>query len=78
MNELDPHLRASALLMRVVGWGIIVAGPIAALAYAPGFFWGQLPARIPSLRPATSSFAVAGARPYLFMLFSLYSRGQSC
>ena len=72
MNELDPRLRASALLMRLVGWGTIVALPIVALAYAPGFFWGQLPPGFPLCGPPHPPSPYAGAHPYLFMLFSLY------
>ena len=72
MNELDPHLRASALLMRLVGWGTIVALPIVALAYAPGFFWGQLPPGFPLCGPPHPPSPYAGAHPYLFMMYSLY------
>ena len=72
MKELDRHLRTSALAMRLVGWGIIVGGPIAALAYAPGFFWGELPQGFPLLGPAHPASPYDGAHPYLFMLFSLY------
>ena len=32
MNELNQHFRASAILMRVMGWGIILGGPILAVA----------------------------------------------
>ena len=49
MNELNQHLRASALVMRLVGWGAILGGPILVLAYAPGFFWGELPTGFPLL-----------------------------
>ena len=72
MNKLNQHLRASALVMRVMGWGIIVGGPILALAYAPGFFWGELPPGFPALGPPHPPSHYAGDHPYVFMLFSLY------
>ena len=72
MKGLDPKLRTSARVMRLVGWGILVGGPIVALAYAPGFFWGELPQGFPLLGPAHPPSPYAGAHPYLFMLFSLY------
>ncbi len=70
--ELNRHLRASALVMRLVGWGFIIGGPIVALAYAPGFFWGELPQGFPLLGPAHPPSPLHGAHPYFFMLLSLY------
>lgn len=58
--------------MRVMGWGMILGGPILALAYAPGFFWGELPPKFPLLGPSHPPSHYAGAPPYIFMLFSLY------
>ncbi len=72
MDEPDQRLRASAVVMRVMGWGIILGGPIVALAYAPGFFWGELPPGFPLLGPAHPPSHYDGAHPYIFMLFSLY------
>ena len=54
MAELNKRLRASALLMRIVGWGGIVGGPVLSFAYAPGFFWGELPEGFPHFRPTPS------------------------
>jgi hypothetical protein len=73
MEVLDPPLRASALVMKLMGWGFIVGGPLAALAYAPGFFWGELPAEFPLLGPAHPPSHLEGAHPYLFMMLSLYA-----
>ena len=70
--KLDRNLRASALVMQLVGWGLIAAAPIVALAYAPGFFWGELPQGFPLLGPAHPPSPLHGAHPYLFMLLSLY------
>ena len=72
MNEPNQHLRESALVMRIVGWLVIVGGPIMVLAYPPGFFWGELPAGFPTIGPEHPSSHYAGEHPYLLMLFSLY------
>ena len=72
MNEPSQPLRASALVMKLVGWGTILGGPIAVLAYAPGFFWGELPHGFPLLGPAHPPSPYAGAHPYIFMIFALY------
>lgn len=72
MNELNQHLQASSLLMRLTGWGIILGGPILTLAYSPGFFWGELPLGFPLLGPAHPPSPYAGAHPYLLMIYSLY------
>jgi hypothetical protein len=69
---MQKNLRASAMVMRLMGWGFILAAPIAPLLYAPGFFWGELPAGFPLLGPAHPSSHLQGAHPYLFMMLSLY------
>lgn len=71
MNEMNQHLRASALLMRLTGWGIILGLPIAVLGYAPGFMWGSHPAELPVMVPHPES-PLNGLHPYLFMILSLY------
>ena len=72
MNIPDQRLRASALLMRLMGWGIILGGPVLVLGYAPGFFWGELPPGFPLLGPAHPPSPYAGAHPYIFMIFAMY------
>lgn len=72
MSELNPHLRTCARLMRLMGWGIIIGGPIMMLAYAPGFFWGSLPPGFPLCGPPHPPSPYAGMHPYLFMLYALY------
>ena len=72
MKELSQHLRASALVMRLVGWGTIIGGPILVFAYAPGFFWGELPPGFPLCGPPHPPSPYAGAHPYLLMIFALY------
>ncbi len=72
MAERNQHLRTSALVMRVVGWGMIVGGPILLIAYPPGMVWGELPAGFPLLGPPHPVSPHDGMHPYLFMIFSLY------
>jgi uncharacterized membrane protein len=72
MNELDPRLRASALVMRLIGWGVILGGPVAALAYAPGFFWGEMPPGYPLIGPVHPPSPYPGAHPYIYMIFAVY------
>ena len=42
------------------------------LAYAPGFFWGELPPGFPLCGPPHPPSPYNGAHPYIFMIFSLY------
>ena len=72
VNEQARDLRASSLVMKVVGWGILIGLPIAMIAYAPGFFWGELPENFPLLGPQHPPSHLDAIHPYLFMLFSLY------
>jgi uncharacterized protein DUF6632 len=73
MKEPSQHLRASARLMRIVGWGAIVGLPILALAYAPGIFWGELPPGFPLLGPPHPASPYDGMHPYLLMICVLYA-----
>ena len=72
MNELNKYLRASALVMKLMGWGIIVVLPILILAYPPGSFWGELPPGFPLLGPPHPPSPLHGLHPYLWMIYSLY------
>jgi hypothetical protein len=58
--------------MRVVGWGLIVGGPILLIAYPPGMFWGEVPAGFPLLGPPHPMSPHNGMHPYLSMIFVLY------
>jgi Family of unknown function (DUF6632) len=73
MKEPDQHLRTSANVMRVVGWGLIVGGPILFIGYPPGMAWGELPAGFPLLGPPHPVSPHNGLHPYLFMIFALYA-----
>jgi hypothetical protein len=72
MNELNHHLRTSALVMKLVGWALIVGTPVSILGYAPGFVWGELPPGFPLLGPAHPPSPLHGAHPYLFMICAMY------
>jgi hypothetical protein len=71
MNQPDNRMRNSGQAMRIIGWGILV-GPLAVLAYPPGFLWGEAPG-LPGLGPAHPESHLQGLHPYLFMLFSVYA-----
>ena len=43
MNNTNNGLEQSALVMRLIGWGLIVSLALAAFVYSPGFLWGSLP-----------------------------------
>lgn len=73
MKELSQDMRASALVMKITGWGILVGLPLAMIIYAPGFFWGELPEGFPLLGPEHPPSHLDGIHPYLFMLFALYA-----
>ena len=68
---MNNRLNQSALVMRVVGWGIVVGLPVAVLGYPPGFMWGSHPANFPAMVPHPES-PLDGLHPYLFMILSLY------
>jgi hypothetical protein len=72
MKDPTQRIRQSALVMRLVGWGVIVVGPILVFAYPPGFFWGQIPLQLCILGPPHPPSPYDGVHPYLLMLFSLY------
>ena len=71
MTDLNNKLGQSALVMRVVGWSVIVGLPVAVLGYPPGFMWGSHPADFPAMVPHPES-PLNGLHPYLFMILSLY------
>ncbi len=71
IDEQETHLRNSALVMRIVGWSLILGLPLAIVLYAPGFAWGILPEGM-SLGPAHPPSPYDGLHPYLFMLLAMY------
>lgn len=72
MSHTSKELEESALVMKVIGWGLIVSLALAPLAYAPGFVWGSLPAGFPLCGPAHPESPYNGLHPYVFMIGVLY------
>ncbi len=72
IDEQETHLRKSALVMRIVGWGLIPGLILTFVLYAPGFTWGILPEGMP-LGPAHPPSPYDGLHPYVFMLVALYA-----
>lgn len=72
MDAHARHLKASALVMRLIGWTCLVLG-LVALVYPPGFFWGILPHGMPHIGPAHPASPYDGLHPYFFMLLALYA-----
>ena len=71
INDQEPYLRKSALVMRVVGWVLIPALLLGFILYSPGFSWGKLPEGM-ELGPAHPPSPYDGLHPYVFMLVALY------
>jgi hypothetical protein len=72
MNSADKGLPQSALVMKIMGWGLIVALALAAFVYSPGFLWGRLPAGFPQIGPAHPESPYDALHPYIFMIAVLY------
>jgi hypothetical protein len=66
------NLRQSALVMKIMGWGLIAGGAPAVLLYSPGFVWGTLPAGFPQIGPPHPESHLSGLHPYLFMMSVVY------
>ena len=72
MNSANKGLQQSALVMRILGWGLIVGLALAPFVYAPGFLWGALPAGFPHIGPAHPESPYDAFHPYIFMIAVLY------
>jgi hypothetical protein len=72
MNNPRKGLEHSALVMKIVGWGVIAFGAVAAFIYPPGILWGRLPKGFPHIGPAHPTSPYEGLHPYAFMILSLY------
>jgi hypothetical protein len=72
MNSANEGLQRSALVMKILGWGLI-AGLISGLfLYPPGFLWGSHPATFPNIGPPHPESPLHALHPYLFMILSIY------
>jgi Pterin 4 alpha carbinolamine dehydratase len=75
MNNPRKGLEHSALVMKIVGCGVIAFGAVGAVAafiYTPGILWGRLPKGFPHIGPAHPTSPYEGLHPYAFMILSLY------
>jgi hypothetical protein len=72
MSNANNALRQSALVMKIIGWGLILGLTLAAFLYSPGFLWGRLPAGFPQLGPAHPESPYDAFHPYIFMIAVLY------
>ena len=72
IDEQEPQLRKSALVMRLVGWILVPGLLLAFVIYTPGFAWGTIP-EVLRLGPAHPPSPYDGLHPYVFMLVALYA-----
>jgi hydrogenase/urease accessory protein HupE len=72
MNNTNKGLAQSALVMKIIGWGLIVSLALAAFIYSPGFLWGMLPAGFPQIGPAHPESPYDALHPYILMIAVLY------
>jgi len=70
--EMHTDIRQSAIAMRVLGWGTIVALGAAPFVYPPGFLGGDHSMDFPHLGPAHPESPYEGLHPYVFMIAALY------
>lgn len=72
MNNVNKGLQQSALVMKILGWGLIISLALAAFLYSPGFLWGSLPAWFPQIGPAHPPSPYDALHPYILMIAALY------
>ena len=70
MREVS-KLEQSALVMKLLGWGLIV-GSTGAFIYPAGFLWGSNPAVFPFICWQHPKSPYDGLHPYLLMLAATY------
>ncbi len=71
-DEQETHLRKSAALMRILGWGLAVGLILMAFIYPPGFLWGAHPEDFPRIGPAHPPSPYDGLHPYFYMIVTMY------
>ncbi len=72
IDEPETHLRKSAALMRILGWGLAVGLILMAFIYPPGFLWGAHPEDFPRIGPAHPPSPYDGLHPYFYMIVTMY------
>ena len=71
MSDGRESLRASSLMMKITGWGIIVGSSVG-IVYPPGFLWGFNPPGFPFICWQHPPSPYDGLHPYVFMIVALY------
>jgi hypothetical protein len=71
IDDQEAHLRKSALVMRILGWLLVVGLVPMVFIYPPGFMWGAAPEGLPLIGPAHPPSPYDGLHPYLYMLILL-------
>jgi hypothetical protein len=72
MTMRRPSLAQSTLMMRLVGWGVLLGLLPAFALYPAGFVWGVLPAGFPVICGTHPPSPYDGLHPYLPMLLVVY------
>ena len=72
MNSANKGLQQSALVMRIMGWGLIVGMALAPLSIRLDSCGGCLPAGFPHIGPAHPQSPYDAFHPYVFMIVALY------
>ena len=72
MKSVNNGLRRSALVMKILGWGLIAGLTGGLFLYPPGFLWGSHPATFPNIGPPHPESPLHALHPYLFMILSIY------
>ena len=72
IDAQETHLRKSASLMRILGWGLAVGVILMAFIYPPGFLWGAHPEDFLRIGPAHPPSPYDGLHPYFYMIVVLY------
>ena len=68
IDDPETHLRKSAALMRILGWGLAVGLILMAFIYPPGFLWGAHPDDFLRIGPAHPPSPYDGLHPYFYMM----------
>jgi len=71
MSNADKDLEHSALVMKIVGWGLFLFLP-GVFVYSAGIVWGSLPPGFPIFCGAHPPSPYAGLHPYLLMIVGIY------
>ena len=72
MSNITKSLEKSALVMKILGWGLIAGLTGGLFLYPPGFLWGSHPATFPNIGPPHPESPLPALHPYLFMILSIY------